>query len=347
MFDSTLIYTIFYILVATCFVYPPNEFVSAGFTVQCLFSSWLGSETENFIQYHIRRTVATILSHSFLGLGYLLGVCCINHNDRLSVWMGSPAWNMFVVVSLLLPVCAGILVMSWWKDRWKFHPIARTLSAFCSQNNPPSWVLVAAEINIEFRSSCDNHSVSPSGPGGAQFLNIEVKSFVPNTKSFNIRLNALDFKDLQDKVNRPINVLQNITFHRTLTDRFLDAFKEQVVQNVLHETSQCDNNNTKINLPQSHDIVCLKVPELCIGCMAATSNVKLVKLCVSDNSVGDDPCTRCNCRPMWCIDCMAKFASRQDQAHPETWLGSKCTCPMCRSRFCVLDVCQLRPFNTS
>nr|CAD7581851.1 unnamed protein product [Timema californicum] len=82
--------------------------------------------------------------------------------------------------------------------------------------------------------------------------------------------------------------------------------------------------------------------------MAATSNVKLVKLCVSDNSVRDDPCTRCDCRPMWCIDCMAKwFASRQDQAHPETWLGSKCTCPMCRSRFCVLDVCQLRPFNTS
>ncbi|CAG2061342.1 unnamed protein product, partial [Timema podura] len=388
MFNSTLIYTIFYILVATCFVYPPNEFVSAGFTVQCLFSSWLGSETENFIQYHIRRTVATILSHSFLGLGYLLGVCCINHNDRLSVWMGSPAWNMFVVVSLLLPVSAGILVMSWWKDRWKFHPIARTLSAFCSQNNPPSWVLVAAEINIEFRridkfcvetnpvvrliatdnwllkvmpyniefarqddstlilSSCDNHSVSPSGPGGAQFLNIEVKSFVPNTKSFNIRLNALDFKDLQDKVNRPINVLQNITFHRTLTDRFLDAFKEQVVQNVLHETSQVLSDCLLLTL--SHDIVCSKVPELCIGCMAATSNVKLVKLCVSDNSVGDDPCTRCNCRPMWCIDCMAKwFASRQDQAHPETWLGSKCTCPMCRSRFCVLDVCQLRPFNTS
>nr|CAD7431984.1 unnamed protein product [Timema monikensis] len=212
--------------------------------------------------------------------GYLLGVCCINHNDLLSVWRGSPAWNMFVVVSLLLPVCAGILVTCWAKDRWKCHPIARTLSAFSSQSNPPSWVLVAAEINIEFRridkfcvetnsvvrlivtdnwllkvmpyniefarqddstlilSSCDNHSMSSSGPGGAQFLNIEVKSFVPNTKSFNIRLNALDFKDLQDKVNRPINVLQNITFHRTLTDRFLDAFKEQVGQNVLHETSQ-------------------------------------------------------------------------------------------------------------
>nr|CAD7581756.1 unnamed protein product [Timema californicum] len=136
---------------------------------------------------------------------------------------------MFVVVSLLLPLCAGILVAYWGRDRWKSHAIARTLSAFSSQGNPPSWVLVAAEINIEFRridkfcvetssvvrliatdnwllkvmpyniefarqddstlilSSCDNHSMSPSGPGGAQFLNIEVKSFVPNTKSFNIR----------------------------------------------------------------------------------------------------------------------------------------------------------------
>lgn len=53
-----------------------------------------------------------------------------------------------------------------------------------------------------------------------------------------IRLNALDFRDLQDKVSRPITVLQNVTFHRTLTDRFLDAFREQVADNPVYETSQ-------------------------------------------------------------------------------------------------------------
>lgn len=38
-----------------------------------------------------------------------------------------------------------------------------------------------------------------------------------------------------------------------------------------------------------------------------------------------------------------RFASRQDQNHPETWMSSKATCPLCRSRFCMLDVCQVQP----
>jgi hypothetical protein len=66
---SSLLFTIFYIVVALCFVYPPNEFVSAGFTVQFLFSPWLGSENESFIEYNMRRIVATVLCHSLLPLG--------------------------------------------------------------------------------------------------------------------------------------------------------------------------------------------------------------------------------------------------------------------------------------
>lgn len=32
------------------------------------------------------------------------------------------------------------------------------------------------------------------------------------------------------------------------------------------------------------------------------------------------------------------YNSRQDQFEKETWLEKKCTCPMCRSRFCIRDV---------
>jgi hypothetical protein len=53
-----------------------------------------------------------------------------------------------------------------------------------------------------------------------------------------VRLNALDFRDLQDRVSRPITVLHNVTFHRTLTDRFLDAFRQLVAENPVYETSQ-------------------------------------------------------------------------------------------------------------
>ena len=54
----------------------------------------------------------------------------------------------------------------------------------------------------------------------------------------------MDFRDLQDKVSRPITVLQNVTFHRTLTDRFLDAFREQVAENPVYETSRVSFKST-------------------------------------------------------------------------------------------------------
>lgn len=47
----------------------------------------------------------------------------------------------------------------------------------------------------------------------------------------------------------------------------------------------------------------------CIGCMQVTANMKLNKLC--DNvteSRNSDSCTMCYCRPMWCIECMAKWS---------------------------------------
>lgn len=57
-------------------------------------------------------------------------------------------------------------------------------------------------------------------------------------QEFDIRLNALDFKDLQDKVSRPIAILHNITFHKTLLDRFIDAFKEEVNKNPFYDTAE-------------------------------------------------------------------------------------------------------------
>ncbi|KAG7190384.1 hypothetical protein KM043_006492 [Ampulex compressa] len=323
-----------------CVIYPPTEFVSAGLTIKDIFAGWLGSENEHFIQYHIKRSIVTLFVHSILPFGYIVGLAVFG-----------PLYTLYKI-------------LRWSMNNFNDHPIAKNLMLYC--NNHSIWLSVASNINMEYRrvnkiiidtnsitriiatdnwiikvmlykiqiahqsdtalivNSSDTHVMSPTTRGEVQFINIEVKPTRAGAEPFNIRLNALDFKDLQDKISRPITVLQNITFHKTLLDRFIDTFKEQVKENPCYATAQ--------DLDQ------------CIGCMQVPSNVKLTKLCVGViEDRNPERCMNCYCRPMWCIECMAKwFASRQDENAPETWLSSKCTCPVCRARFCLLDVCLVR-----
>lgn len=69
MESPELTFSLTYFVVSLCFVLTPNEFRSAGLTVQNLFSPWLGSEDQGFIQYHVRRSSITVLVHSALPLG--------------------------------------------------------------------------------------------------------------------------------------------------------------------------------------------------------------------------------------------------------------------------------------
>lgn len=353
-----------------CIVYPPTEFVSAGLTVKDIFANWLGSENEFFIQYHIKRSIVTLIVHSMLPLGYILGLIFFGHMSAAKLFFADG-----ISFGLLITFCATIgplyalnKIFEWSIHNWTTHPIAQNLAVY--SNNNTSWISVAADINIEYRrvdkivivtnsvtrvvatdnwiikitpyklqvahqsdatlvvNKSDTHLMSPTTRDQVQFINIQVKPTRAMARAFDIRLNALDFKDLQDKVSRPIIILQNITFHRTLLDRFIDTFKEEVNRNPFYDTVQ--------ELDQ------------CIGCMQASSNIKLNKMCDNTESRNSDDCTTCYCRPMWCIECMAKwFASRQDENAPETWLSSKCTCPVCRAKFCILDVCHVRILDQS
>lgn len=59
-------YSLLYWLFALIVLYPPDEVVSAGLTIEALLGSWLGSQLSGFIQYHVRRTAATLIVHSLL-----------------------------------------------------------------------------------------------------------------------------------------------------------------------------------------------------------------------------------------------------------------------------------------
>lgn len=359
MASEEFLYTLAYMLIAMCLVVPPTEFRSAGLTVQNVLSSWLGSEDLYFIHYHIKRVIATVLFHSFIPFGYLLGLSLISpHLNLLTPWLASPKWQAFLLVSFALPVLATALAAYWQRNKWRNHRVARTLSyhgaswhAVSSDidvefrridkftSGPPgarviitdSWIIKvsAYNVNIAHQQDChlnilksEDHSLSHESSTGAQFLTIEVISVNGNIKPFTIRLNSSEYRDLKDKLHTPVVNARNVVITQSLTDRFLEAFRELVV------------HNPRYTLPPGS-----VEPDPCIGCMQIPANVKLAKLC-DDATVGD--CVQCFCRPMWCLECMCKwFASRQPQGRPETWLAGKSPCPTCRSKFCILDVCRL------
>ncbi|GLV34250.1 uncharacterized protein CBL_00181 [Carabus blaptoides fortunei] len=351
---NALLFTLFYLLVSVGIVYPPVEFISAGLTIPTLFASKLCSENEKFIQYHMQRTVLTLCIHSALPFLYTLLMTTFYNFEELLIY-----------ITLIAPSYVLYQIYYWSQNDWLTHPIALNLTNVCNPDTGPdiisyinaeyrridkiciqtnsvvrvivtdNWLIKVTPYNVYFAfrnntslivTSSDTHTVSVSNQREVQYINIQVKSSLPHVQPFYIRLNALDFKDLQDKWLMPITVLPSVTFHRTLLDRFVDAFKEQINFNAKYETSQ--------------------ELESCIGCMQTIANVKLQKLCVEDPQVHRDPeqvCTSCSCRPMWCADCMARwFASRLDESVPDTWLASKCTCPMCRSKFCIFDVSMIQ-----
>lgn len=78
-----------------------------------------------------------------------------------------------------------------------------------------------------------------------QFINIQVKPTRTGTKSFSIRINALDFKDLQDRISRPITILSSVQFHQTVMDRFIEVFKEQIGNNPKYVIEQQVKNSKK------------------------------------------------------------------------------------------------------
>ncbi|KAM9330336.1 E3 ubiquitin-protein ligase TM129 [Gastrophryne carolinensis] len=355
-------FTLAYVVFAVCFVFTPNEFHSAGITVQNLLSCWLGSEDLAFIHYHVRRTTATLLVHSLLPLGYYIGMCFAAPEKQLYyLHTAGEVWQALVLVSVALPALAGLLVLYWSQNRWGKHPLARTLAHHALPGS--SWRAVASSINTEFRridkfatgvpgarvivtdawvmkvttyrvhvaqqqdihltvTESRQHELSPDSNTPVQFITIRVASVNPSIKPFDIRLNSTEYGELREKLHAPIRNAANVVIHQTLSDLFLETFRNLVEANHLYE------------LPSNQEL------EACIGCMQTSANIKLVKYC---NEPNEGECQQCYCRPMWCLTCMGKwFASRQDQQHPETWLSSQVPCPTCRAKFCIVDVCIVR-----
>ncbi|XP_037577326.1 E3 ubiquitin-protein ligase TM129 [Dermacentor silvarum] len=350
-------FSVVYAMICVYILTPPTEFVTAGLTLTHLFGRFIDKEDVKFVEHHIQRTLLTVIVHTFLPLGYFFGFTNLIEDDSLvELWQSKLLWQVGLAVSCLVFTAGIVVAFTWSMADWARHPVTQRLLHYGSP-----WRIIAMRINTEFSQvdkfisgagsltrtvvtnswiikatpynlhliqqtdavlelvSSAEHSVSHVSGMGIQYLDILVKSRRPGIPSFTIRVNSMEYNDLKEKLQAPLDNVRNIVIHRSLSDRFTDAFRSHVEQ------------NARYRLPAGMEL------EPCIGCMQTTANVKLQKLC-DEALVGQ--CQGCLCRPMWCLDCMGRwFASRQDQARPETWLGSRCFCPTCRSVFCMLDVC--------
>ncbi|KAG2465615.1 TM129 ligase, partial [Polypterus senegalus] len=264
-------FTLAYVVFAVCFVFPPNEFRSAGVTVQNLLSGWLGSEDVAFVHYHIKRTCATLLVHSLLPLGYYVGMCFASPEQKLYyVHLASDGWQLYFSLAFALPLVCVILVYYWSLRKWSCHPIARTLASHALPQS--GWRAVASSVNTEFRridkfatgapgarvivtdtwvikvttynvhiaqqqeihltvTDSKQHELSPDFNTPVQFLTICVASINPYIKPFDIRLNSTEYGEMREKLHAPIRNAANVVIHQTLSDMFLETFKCQVELN--------------------------------------------------------------------------------------------------------------------
>ncbi|CAF1306019.1 unnamed protein product [Rotaria magnacalcarata] len=370
------IITFLYILIAFIIILPPSELITAGFSIENIFSYFLvESEEISFIRYHIKRISIKCLVHSFLPFGYVLVL--LYYCDWSSGVTNVPidlftqtslVFRLILYICLLIPIVTSLIVLRWHLNDCHMHPIVRQLRLFIqtnSQQPEQTWHTVESSINTEFRRydkftcgtatsnvrcyvldswilKCSLYHVNIAQQSNVrvelvaahdihlqetneevslstQYLNLVVKSYLDGVKPFYIRLRASEYDDLRSKLQTHIENVKNIVVRQSLSDLFVDDFRQHVMR------------NPKYRLPATHQEL-----DTCIGCLQTNANVKLVKNCDAPN-VGQ--CKTCFCRPMWCLECLGKwFASRQDQARPETWLQSTCPCPSCRSIFCILDI---------
>ncbi|XP_070693135.1 E3 ubiquitin-protein ligase TM129 isoform X1 [Pempheris klunzingeri] len=366
MESPELSFTLAYIAFSVCFVFTPNEFRSAGLTVQHLFSSWLGSEDVGFVQYHVRRTSVTVLVHCSLPLGYYIGMCIAAPEKNLGyLYEVSDGWRAFLLLSLCLQLVSWMFIIYWSRHRWHNHPISRVLQAHVQ---PPhsSWGSVATSINTEFRR-IDKFA---TGAPGARvivtdswvlkvttyhvYMASQSECHVTVTESRQHQLSPDSASPTQiltlrvasiNPAVRPFDISLNSTEYAELREK-LHAPIRNSANVVIHQTISelfLETFKAQVELNQPYTLPNGQEVEPCIGCMQVPANTKLVRQCHAEGADNESECQRCFCRPMWCLSCLGRwFASRQDQQRPETWLSSRVPCPTCRAKFCILDICVVR-----
>ncbi|VVC91138.1 unnamed protein product, partial [Leptidea sinapis] len=262
--------TLFYALFSFCVVYPPSEFVAAGFTITQIFDNFLGSESTNFIKYHMKRITITSLIHASLPLGYVCTLWCCGERGE---WMPASALGAAIIPMIML--VDKVLL-----------PLNSVSKVIATQN----WLIKVTPYNVNIvkqldcslvATAADTHNLSPSGEDEVQYVNVEVIPSRDDVKRFSFRMSNTALRELQPRLMRPMRVPESISLIPPLIERFVEVFKTNIAKNPMY---YYDNDEV----------------EQCIGCMQNQADVKIVNRCEpaqpgpADGQRPQPPCSPCN-----------------------------------------------------
>lgn len=144
MSETDWIYLLFCMIVSFCFIF--NEFASAGISVTSLCGNYLGDEYSRFIQYHIKRTCASLIIHSLLPICFIF-LRYLNIGGEIG---DSIVFQITIALGLILPASVFSLVYFWRMNDWECHPIVKAINVYAYNNS--NWQAVAVDINREYRN---------------------------------------------------------------------------------------------------------------------------------------------------------------------------------------------------
>ncbi|KAK3727035.1 hypothetical protein QZH41_012556 [Actinostola sp. cb2023] len=186
------------------------------------------------------------------------------------------AVTCFLLLCVGVAGCGFSVARYWSWNNWGNHPFCKVLSkhggpwrAVASSLNiefrritkfssiiggtrlyiTDSWIVKSTTYSVHLAHKPDvhltiiateDHDFSHESNMAVQFLNIQVASINPAVKPFIIRLLSTDYGELREKIHAPIRNARNIIIHQSLTDRFLEAFRQQVEQNEKYFIQEID-----------------------------------------------------------------------------------------------------------
>lgn len=210
---------------------------------------------------------------------YLFSALYLPNLDLFNLKELNIYWKIYLGFSILFALGLNTLVYYWYMNTYDNHPVANKLRKFSETKNwrqvanqintefrrydkftsgnsvynrlylTDSWLVKVNQysLNISPSQNIDltltnsiELNLAYDGAPSHQLLNILIKPIEQSLfKPFNIRLNSLEYKDFNDKLNLPIRQTCDIIIKQSLPEQFLDAFKDTVMRNETYiETRQ-------------------------------------------------------------------------------------------------------------